>query len=59
MELKQALAELRKIEKKKFDQSIDLLVSLKGIDPKRDNITAIVDVPNKIKDKTCSNNIKP
>ncbi len=51
MELKQALAELRKLEKKKFDQSIDLLVSLKGIDPKRDNITAIVDVPNKIKDK--------
>jgi large subunit ribosomal protein L1 len=51
MELKQALAELRKLEKKKFDQSIDLLVSLKGIDPKKDNITTIVNIPNKIKDK--------
>lgn len=51
MELKQALAELRKLEKKKFDQSIDLLVSLKGIDPKKDNIATIVNIPNKIKDK--------
>lgn len=51
MELKQALAELRKLEKRKFDQSIDLLISLKGIDPKKDNIAAIVEIPNKIKDK--------
>jgi large subunit ribosomal protein L1 len=51
MELKQALAELRKLEKKKFEQSIDLLISLKEIDPKKDNITTIVSIPNKIKDK--------
>ncbi len=52
MELKQALAELRKDEnKRKFDQSVDLLVSLKGIDPKKDNITTIVNIPHKIKDK--------
>lgn len=51
MELKQALAELRKLEKRKFDQSIDLLVSLKGIDPKKDNVAAIVEIPYKIKDK--------
>jgi len=51
MEIKQALAELRKLEKRKFDQSIDLLISLKGIDPKKDNIAAIVDIPHKIKDK--------
>jgi large subunit ribosomal protein L1 len=51
MELKQALEELRKNEKRKFEQSIDLLVSLKGIDPKKDNITTIVSIPNKIKDK--------
>lgn len=51
MELRQALAELRKLEKKKFDQSIDLLISLKGIDPKKDNISTIINVPNKIKEK--------
>lgn len=51
MEVKQALTELRKLEKKKFDQSIDLLVSLKGIDVKKDNIATIVTIPHKIKDK--------
>jgi large subunit ribosomal protein L1 len=51
MDVKQALAELRKLEKRKFDQSIDLLISLKGVDPKKDNIAAIVDIPHKIKDK--------
>jgi large subunit ribosomal protein L1 len=51
MEIKQALTELRKLEKKKFDQSIDLVISLKGIDPKKDNIATIVNIPNKIKDK--------
>jgi large subunit ribosomal protein L1 len=51
MDVKQALAELRKLEKKKFDQSVDLLISLKEIDPKKDNIATIVDLPNKIRDK--------
>jgi len=51
MEIKQALDELRKLEKRKFEQSIDLLISLKGIDPKKDNIATIVNIPNKIKDK--------
>lgn len=51
MELTQALAELRKTEKRNFDQSIDLVVSLKGIDVKKDNISAIVTIPHKIKDK--------
>lgn len=51
MEIKQALAELRKLEKRKFEQSIDLLISLKGIDPKKDNIATIALIPNKVKDK--------
>jgi large subunit ribosomal protein L1 len=51
MELKQALAELRKLEKRKFDQSIDLIVNLRGINLKKENISAIINVPNKIKDK--------
>ena len=51
MDLKQALAELRKQEKKQFDQSIDFIVNLKGVDVKKDNISTIVTIPNKIKDK--------
>jgi len=51
MELKQALAELRKLEKRKFDQSIDLIVNLNGVDLKKDNISAIINIPHKIKEK--------
>ncbi len=51
MQLKEALNELRKLEKKKFDQSIDLVINLKGIDIKKDNIAAIISIPHKIKDK--------
>lgn len=51
MEAKEALKELRKLEKRKFEQSVDLLVNLKGIDVKRDNIATIITIPHKIKDK--------
>lgn len=52
MELKQAIAELRKEDsKKKFVQSVDLIVNLKGIDVKRDNVNAVIPIPHKIKDK--------
>ena len=51
MELKQAIAELRKQEKRNFSQGIDLIINLKGIDVKRDNIATIVTIPHKVKDK--------
>jgi large subunit ribosomal protein L1 len=51
MELKEAIKELRKNEKKNFDQSIDLIVNLKGIDTKRETISTVVPIPHKIKDK--------
>lgn len=51
MELKEALAELRKNEKKKFSQSVDLIVNLKGVDMKRDNVSTVIALPNKFKDK--------
>ncbi|PIN92820.1 hypothetical protein COU54_05390 [Candidatus Pacearchaeota archaeon CG10_big_fil_rev_8_21_14_0_10_31_24] len=51
MELKQAVKELRKNEKKKFDQGVDLIINLKGIDIKKDNIVSVINIPNKIKDK--------
>lgn len=51
MELKQALDELKKEEKRNFDQSIDLIINLKGIDVKKDNINAIIPLPHKFKEK--------
>jgi large subunit ribosomal protein L1 len=51
MELKQALEELRKEEKRKFAQGVDLIVNLKGVDMKRDNIATVITLPNKFKDK--------
>lgn len=51
MELKEALQELRKNEKRKFDQTIDLLVSLKGIDLRKDNIAFVSTIPHKFKEK--------
>ena len=51
MELKEALNELRKLEKRNFDQSVDLIVNLRSIDLKRENVNAIIDLPHKIGEK--------
>jgi len=51
MELKSALEQLRKEKKRKFSQSVDLIVNLKGLDLKRENINFIITLPHKIKDK--------
>ncbi len=51
MELKQALSELRKNEKRNFNQSIDLIVNLKSIDFKKDSINTIIKIPYKVKEK--------
>lgn len=51
MELKEALAQLRSGEKRKFDESIDLIVNLKGVDMKKDNVSAVISIPNIIKEK--------
>ncbi|HIG52309.1 hypothetical protein CXT76_02240 [Candidatus Parvarchaeota archaeon] len=51
MELKQALEELRKGKKRKFDQTLDLIINLKGINIRKDNISLIIDIPHKFKDK--------
>ena len=51
MELKEALAELRKEEKRKFEQSVDLIVNLKGVDLKRTNVSSIVTIPYKLREK--------
>lgn len=51
MELKQAIKELREQKERKFDQTVDLIVNLKGIDMRKTNLSFVVDVPNKFKDK--------
>ena len=51
MELSKALKELREQKERKFDQTVDLIVNLKGIDMRKTNLSFIVDVPNKFKEK--------
>lgn len=46
MNIKEAIAELRKNEKRKFEQGIDLIINLKGIDMKKDNISTIATIPH-------------
>ncbi len=50
-ELKKALLELRKEEKRKFDQTVDLFVNLQKIDLKKTQLNFFVSVPYKIKEK--------
>ena len=51
MELKKALEEIKKDKERKFNQTVDLIVNLKGIDLRKDNVNAVINVPNKVKDK--------
>ncbi len=51
MELNKALETLRAEKERKFDQTLDLIINLKGIDLRKDNINAVVNLPNKIKEK--------
>lgn len=51
MELKQALEELRKDKARKFDQTCEVIVNLKNVDMRRDNISAVLTLPHKFKEK--------
>jgi large subunit ribosomal protein L1 len=51
LELKQALEELRKGKERKFNQTVDLIINLKGIDLKKTNISLVINVPHKFKEK--------
>ncbi len=51
MELKEALIELRKEKERKFKQTVDLIVNLKGLDFRKTNISAIVPIPHKFKER--------
>tara|TARA_Y100000310_G_scaffold342202_1_gene444251 strand:+ start:324 stop:944 length:621 start_codon:yes stop_codon:yes gene_type:complete len=51
VELKQALEELRKGKERKFNQTVDLIVNLKGIDLKKTNLSLVINVPHSFKEK--------
>jgi large subunit ribosomal protein L1 len=51
MEFTQALTELRNEEKRKFDQTVDLVVSLKGVDLRKDSISFVSAIPHPFKQK--------
>ena len=50
-DLKKALTELRKGKKRKFDQTVDLIINLQKFDLKKDQVNLFIQVPFKIKDK--------
>lgn len=51
MEFTQALTELRTEEKRNFDQTVELLVSLKGIDLRKDALSFISMLPHPFREK--------
>jgi len=51
MKLQDALKELRNQKERKFNQTIDLIVNLKGIDIRKDNVNFVATLPHKVKDK--------
>jgi large subunit ribosomal protein L1 len=51
VKVQEALAELKKEKERKFDQTVELIVNLRAIDVKRDQVNTVVSLPHKIKDK--------
>lgn len=51
MELENALKEIRKGDKRKFAQTVDLLISLKGMDMRRDSVNVISTIPHVFSEK--------
>jgi len=51
MEIQEALNEIRKQKKRKFNQTVELIINLKKINLKKDNINTIIRLPNKYKEK--------
>ncbi len=46
----EALKKLRESEKRKFNQSVDLIVNLKSFDVKRESVNLFLHLPHKVKD---------
>lgn len=50
-DLKKALEELRTNEKRKFNQSVDLIINLQKYDVKKNPLNIFVSIPHKVKEK--------
>ena len=46
-----ALAELRKEKKRKFAQTVELIINLKNFDIKKQGVNIVVNVPHKVKER--------
>jgi large subunit ribosomal protein L1 len=51
MNIKEALVELKKEKKRKFDQTVELIINLKGINLKKDQVNAVISIPHQVKQK--------
>lgn len=51
MEIVKAIAELRKEKKRKFDQSVDLIINLKNFDVRREALNTFIFIPHGSKKK--------
>lgn len=54
MNTKEAILELRKSEKKKFNQSLDIVINLQKIDPRKESINTLIFIPNPSKKRICA-----
>lgn len=53
-QLLEAIKKLRENEKRKFDQSVDLIINLRNFDTRRETVNLFLNLPNKVKDvKIC------
>lgn len=51
MKVNEALVKLKEEKKRKFPQSVDLIINLRSVDMKRDQVNVVVTLPHKVKDK--------
>jgi len=53
MEITKALAELRAVKKRKFMQTVDLVVNLQGFDVRKEAVNTFIQIPNPSPKKIC------
>ena len=51
MNLQEALKEIRSQKERKFDQTVDLVINLSGVNLRKENISGVVNIPKPFKEK--------